>query len=266
MMEPPGSVFGTLPASSPFSALFSPATAEFPPEATNNADDVEPGTPYHYYRHPDVMPNELGSSVSLYPDMPQSYFEQDLWGDADASPDARNAGSYCASVASPQADRSWALAEPVRQSQQGRPSPRRVDSGLSNNSSNNHQPQPRRFGSGSSSTGSAVSSTPSDKATEGASDPVGSVVETGSKKTRQLESNRRAARKCRQKIKNQEHDLEIREREAQQLNVQLHAQATALKEEVLSLKNEILSHSGCDCALIQQYISDAASQMFRKRD
>ena len=82
-----------------------------------------------------------------------------------------------------------------------------------------------------------------------------------SKRKRQLESNRKAAKKCRQKVKDQEKGLEDREKQCKELNSVLHAQASALKDEVLSLKNEILSHSGCDCALIKQYISSSAMEM-----
>lgn len=126
------------------------------------------------------------------------------------------------------------------------------------------RPQPTRLWS--ESTGSLPSAT-SPRQKDGLLDKYsdmnaeGTPAEHGNKRKRQLESNRKAARKCRQKVKNQEKDLETREKEVQQLNSRLHAQASALKEEVLGLKNEILAHSACDCALINQYISSTAFEM-----
>ncbi|CAI0653094.1 unnamed protein product [Colletotrichum noveboracense] len=70
--------------------------------------------------------------------------------------------------------------------------------------------------------------------------------------------NREAAKRCRAKTKQYEEDLAVKEREMTQERMYLDACVTALKNEVLALKNEILQHGDCDCELIQGYIAKAA--------
>ncbi|KAI3323362.1 hypothetical protein HD806DRAFT_82704 [Xylariaceae sp. AK1471] len=72
------------------------------------------------------------------------------------------------------------------------------------------------------------------------------------------ESNRIAARKCRQKAKQNISKLQQRERELSQQNRMLLSYVNSLREEILDLKNEILRHSECNSSLIQDYIANAA--------
>ncbi|KAK2014164.1 hypothetical protein LZ32DRAFT_208796 [Colletotrichum eremochloae] len=71
--------------------------------------------------------------------------------------------------------------------------------------------------------------------------------------------NRAAAKRCRQKTKQYEIDLVNKERDVTEERMFLDACVTSLKNEVLSLKNEILRHSSCDCSMIQDYIVRTAS-------
>ncbi|KAI0137093.1 hypothetical protein BJ170DRAFT_43695 [Xylariales sp. AK1849] len=75
------------------------------------------------------------------------------------------------------------------------------------------------------------------------------------------EKNRIAASKCRRKKKNEEAQLEERRRALQVQNAILSDLATALRNEVLMLKNEILRHGTCDFPPIQSYIETAASRI-----
>lgn len=72
------------------------------------------------------------------------------------------------------------------------------------------------------------------------------------------ERNRVAARKCRQKAKQNFTSLQRREKELSQKNKALHNHVGGLRDEVLDLKNEILRHSGCNSSVIQNYIANAA--------
>jgi hypothetical protein len=74
------------------------------------------------------------------------------------------------------------------------------------------------------------------------------------KRRRFLERNRMAASKCRQKKKKWMQELEHREEEIDRRNKALHALVSDLKEEVLILKNQLLSHHNCNCNVIQQYV------------
>ncbi|KAI0863236.1 hypothetical protein F4860DRAFT_512055 [Xylaria cubensis] len=75
---------------------------------------------------------------------------------------------------------------------------------------------------------------------------------------RQREKNRVAARKCRQKTKQNVAGLQRREKELGQQNKVLVSCVRSLREEVLDLKTEILKHSNCDNIIIQKYIANAA--------
>ncbi|KAF3797279.1 hypothetical protein GCG54_00009250 [Colletotrichum gloeosporioides] len=70
--------------------------------------------------------------------------------------------------------------------------------------------------------------------------------------------NRAAAKRCREKTKQYEENLAIKEQEVSQERMYLDSCVTALKNEVLALKNEILRHADCDCELIRGYIARAA--------
>ncbi|TRX97765.1 hypothetical protein FHL15_001520 [Xylaria flabelliformis] len=75
---------------------------------------------------------------------------------------------------------------------------------------------------------------------------------------RQREKNRVAARKCRQKTKQNVAGLRRREKELGQQNKVLVSCVRSLREEILDLKTEILKHSNCDNVIIQKYIANAA--------
>ncbi|KAL3297617.1 bZIP transcription factor [Colletotrichum asianum] len=70
--------------------------------------------------------------------------------------------------------------------------------------------------------------------------------------------NRAAAKRCREKTKQYELDLAAKEQEVTQQRIYLDACVTALRNEVLSLKDQILQHGDCDCDVIQGYIARAA--------
>ncbi|KAI0513309.1 hypothetical protein F5B22DRAFT_637244 [Xylaria bambusicola] len=72
------------------------------------------------------------------------------------------------------------------------------------------------------------------------------------------ERNRVAARKCRQKAKQNIVGLQRRERDLSQQNTVLLSHVGNLREEILDLKNEILRHSECNSSVIQNYIANAA--------
>ncbi|KAF6787875.1 Cyclic AMP-responsive element-binding protein 5 [Colletotrichum sojae] len=71
--------------------------------------------------------------------------------------------------------------------------------------------------------------------------------------------NRAAAKRCREKTKQYEIDLAAREKQVTEERMYLDACVTMLKNEVLTLKSEILQHGDCDCDIIQGYIAKAAS-------
>ncbi|KAJ3575484.1 hypothetical protein NPX13_g4017 [Xylaria arbuscula] len=79
------------------------------------------------------------------------------------------------------------------------------------------------------------------------------------------ERNRVAARKCRQKAKQNFTSLQRREKELSQKNKALHNHVGGLRDEILDLKNEILRHSGCNSSVIQNYIANAARSPIRMR-
>ncbi|KAH0420197.1 transcription factor atf21 [Colletotrichum camelliae] len=99
-----------------------------------------------------------------------------------------------------------------------------------------------------------------DSKDEGEAEELGEQSESwrpGLKKSYRVK-NRAAAKRCREKTKQYEEDLAVKEREMTQERMYLDACVTALKNEVLALKNEILQHGNCDCELIQRYLSKAA--------
>ncbi|KAL7276109.1 hypothetical protein RUND412_000899 [Rhizina undulata] len=80
-----------------------------------------------------------------------------------------------------------------------------------------------------------------------------------SKRKKFLERNRVAASKCRQKKKMWMQDLEENARSRQQESKYLHGQVSELRDELLKLKTELLSHDGCDCEPIKRYLITQAS-------
>ncbi|KAH8660078.1 hypothetical protein BX600DRAFT_438302 [Xylariales sp. PMI_506] len=84
----------------------------------------------------------------------------------------------------------------------------------------------------------------------------GSLHSGGHKRSR--EKSRLAASRCREKSKKYIDNLCKRERKLATERATLQAAAAKLKEEVLSLKCEILKHGDCDCEIIQNYLVSAA--------
>ncbi|ROV90996.1 hypothetical protein VSDG_07663 [Cytospora chrysosperma] len=81
---------------------------------------------------------------------------------------------------------------------------------------------------------------------------------SGSRLATQRARNRVAANKFRKKSKAAVADLEAVERGLRAQHEQLSMMARDLREEVLGLKNELLLHGNCDCAMIHQYLSHTA--------
>lgn len=92
---------------------------------------------------------------------------------------------------------------------------------------------------------------------------------TGSSNTPQSESrrekNRKAARKCRQKAKVNVEWLKDQERELSRDNRELKCIAGGLQDEVLCLKNELLTHSQyCESESIKSYLTKVASDLVNR--
>ncbi|KAI9678626.1 MAG: hypothetical protein M1817_005683 [Caeruleum heppii] len=81
------------------------------------------------------------------------------------------------------------------------------------------------------------------------------------KRSRFLERNRLAASKCRQKKKEWTSNLETRARQLQNDKAQLALIVGFLKDEVLSLKGELLKHTHCNCDKIRQYLNKEVTQL-----
>jgi len=56
--------------------------------------------------------------------------------------------------------------------------------------------------------------------------------------------------------------LEAEERNASMTRNSLQATANQLREEILALRTELLKHAGCNCPLIQNYLTAAAQQAY----
>ncbi|KAI1762411.1 hypothetical protein GGR53DRAFT_418234 [Hypoxylon sp. FL1150] len=89
----------------------------------------------------------------------------------------------------------------------------------------------------------------------------GSAPQVESKRER----NRKAARKCRQKAKVNVEWLKDEERELARQNRELKCIAGGLREEVLGLKNELLTHSQyCDSEPIKRYLAKVAGDLINR--
>ncbi|KAF6818535.1 basic region leucine zipper [Colletotrichum musicola] len=73
--------------------------------------------------------------------------------------------------------------------------------------------------------------------------------------------NRAAAKRCREKMKQYERDLVDRDREVAEERAYLDECVSALRCEVLSLKDQILQHGNCKCEAIQRYIVRKANEV-----
>ncbi|KAK1659880.1 hypothetical protein BDP55DRAFT_536851, partial [Colletotrichum godetiae] len=71
--------------------------------------------------------------------------------------------------------------------------------------------------------------------------------------------NQAATKQYRQNSKQYEINLAAKEKQIEEDWINLQVCATALKNEVLSLRSQILDHSECRCEVIQQYITRTAT-------
>ncbi|KAF1925786.1 uncharacterized protein M421DRAFT_7556 [Didymella exigua CBS 183.55] len=76
-----------------------------------------------------------------------------------------------------------------------------------------------------------------------------------------LEKNRVAAHKCRQRKKEYIGGLEGRAREFSTKNKALKENVALLREEILSLKNEVLRHAGCGFWAVDEYLARCAGDL-----
>jgi len=76
-----------------------------------------------------------------------------------------------------------------------------------------------------------------------------------------LEKNRVAAHKCRQRKKEYINSLEGRARDFSSKNKALRENVAMLREEVLSLKNEVLRHAGCNFWAVDEYLARCAGDL-----
>ncbi|ROV88758.1 hypothetical protein VMCG_10046 [Cytospora schulzeri] len=83
----------------------------------------------------------------------------------------------------------------------------------------------------------------------------------GSRLATQRARNRVAANKFRKKSKAAVAELEAVERGLSAQHEHLSMMVRELREEVLGLKNELLLHGNCDCAMIHQYLSNTARSL-----
>lgn len=99
------------------------------------------------------------------------------------------------------------------------------------------------------------------KASQSTSPLDGDLGVGGNQRTTKLKKNRVAASKSREKKKRGIVKLQERERRLAAERDVLRFTATALRTEVVELKNEVLRHGMCECSVIQKYITETARQI-----
>ncbi|KAI5460325.1 hypothetical protein BGZ63DRAFT_245711 [Mariannaea sp. PMI_226] len=77
--------------------------------------------------------------------------------------------------------------------------------------------------------------------------------------------NRVASNKFRVKKKQDIRNLQAEEEQLREEHVKLKSEASALRSHVTELKSNLLSHSQCDCSMIQDYINSQASSFVHNR-
>ncbi|KAI8149404.1 hypothetical protein BJV82DRAFT_685556 [Fennellomyces sp. T-0311] len=77
---------------------------------------------------------------------------------------------------------------------------------------------------------------------------------TTDRRSRTLEKNRRAAARCRQRKKLWVEELTRQHEQSKQRNELLQEMVAGLREEIYSLKNQLLVHDGCNCQAVKEYI------------
>ncbi|RSL48468.1 hypothetical protein CEP54_012897 [Fusarium duplospermum] len=78
------------------------------------------------------------------------------------------------------------------------------------------------------------------------------------------QQNKEASMRVRRRKGQEEADLWSRKTSLEEANRQLTSHYNQLKEEVYHIKEQLLQHSGCNCALMQQYIANEAEKSLRK--
>lgn len=76
--------------------------------------------------------------------------------------------------------------------------------------------------------------------------------------------NRAAASRCRARNSDKEKNLEEEERAARARNEALRRSVTLLREEMLTLRTEVLQQATCDCALLKGYLATKAEQIVKE--
>ncbi|KAH7113226.1 hypothetical protein B0J11DRAFT_497493 [Dendryphion nanum] len=89
----------------------------------------------------------------------------------------------------------------------------------------------------------------------------GYPIQVSSARQSHLEKNRVAAHKCRQRKKEYIGGLEARAREFSSKNKALKDNVAMLREEVLTLKNEVLRHAGCGFWAVDEYLARCAGDL-----
>lgn len=89
----------------------------------------------------------------------------------------------------------------------------------------------------------------------------GIPVQVSSARQSHLEKNRVAAHKCRQRKKDYVSNLEDRARDFSANNKALKDSVALLRDEVLSLKNEVLRHAGCGFWAVDEYLARCAGDL-----
>lgn len=86
------------------------------------------------------------------------------------------------------------------------------------------------------------------------------------KRVKFLERNRLAAAKCRTKKKEWTNNLEAAARQASQQTRELQAIVQNLRDEVLHYKTQLMTHQGCECHDIRQYLMNEQAKGFAVYD
>jgi hypothetical protein len=81
-----------------------------------------------------------------------------------------------------------------------------------------------------------------------------------------LEKNRKAAERCRQKQRAFVSNLQERAREEELKRARLIAQVNQLRDSILSLKESMVSHSGCNDERIKQYLLSELSRATQRHN
>ncbi|KAL1613274.1 hypothetical protein SLS60_001506 [Paraconiothyrium brasiliense] len=92
------------------------------------------------------------------------------------------------------------------------------------------------------------------------------VIDASVARESHLEKNRIAADKCRQRQKAYIATITADASTISSKNKALKAEVAALREQLLDLKNELLSHAGCGSWTIDQYIAQSASGQFGTKE